>query len=374
MRFLHTSDWQLGKPFGRAPAEARNAFQEARLDVIDTIAAAARKNNAPTVLVAGDVFDNSEPGDRVFRQALARMKAAHDVTWILLPGNHDPARADGLWSRLSAEAPANVRPCLEAAAVELSPDCFVLPAPLQFKRSLDDPTAWFDTADIPAGAQRIGLAHGSIQDFGSSDPATNLIAPDRARRSGLDYLALGDWHGRKEIDPRTHYSGTPEADDFGRDTTGVALLVDLPAAGAIPQVSEISTGRYAWTDAAWQLSDAAGLEDLVSALAPGIARKNLVARLTLSGLVTLSERVAIHDHLAQYLAHDIRWLDLRMTDLYCRPTDHDLAEIDAHGVLRDAAERLLALSAEPGSRGRQAAAALERLYVEHQRAQRLAVS
>ena len=374
MRFIHTSDWQLGKPFGRAPAEARSAFQEARLDVIDTIGVAARQNNAPFVLVAGDVFDNSEPGDRIFRQALARIKAAHDVTWFLLPGNHDPARADGLWSRLSGEAPANVRLCLQAAAVELSPDCFVLPAPLQFKRSLDDPTAWFDTADIPAGAQRVGLAHGSIQDFGSSDPATNLIAPDRARRSGLDYLALGDWHGRRQIDIRTHYSGTPEADDFGRETTGVVLLVDLPAAGAVPLVSEIPTGRYAWMDVSWQLSDTAALDGLVSALAPGIERKNFVARLTLSGLVTLAERVAIHDRLAEHLANDIRWLDLRMTDLYCRPTDHDLAEIDAHGVLRDAAERLLALSAEPGPQGRQAAAALERLYVEHQRAQRLAAS
>jgi hypothetical protein len=113
---------------------------------------------------------------------------------------------------------------------------------------------------------------------------------------------------------------------------------------------------------------------LVAALAPEIERKNLVARLTLSGLVTLAERVAVHDRLAEHLANDIRWLDLRMTDLYCRPTDHDLAEIDAHGVLRDAAERLLALSAEPGPQGRQAAVALERLYVEHQRAQRVAVS
>ena len=79
------------------------------------------------------------------------------------------------------------------------------------------------------------------------------------------------------------------------------------------------------------------MSTLVAALAPGIERKNLVARLTLSGLVTLAERVAIHDRLAEHLANDIRWLDLRMTDLYCRPTDHDLAEIDAHGVLRDAA-------------------------------------
>jgi hypothetical protein len=47
----------------------------------------------------------------------------------------------------------------------LSAEAFVLPAPLQFKRSLDDPTAWFNRAEIPAGALRIGLAHGSIQEF-----------------------------------------------------------------------------------------------------------------------------------------------------------------------------------------------------------------
>lgn len=62
MRFIHTSDWQLGKPFGRVPAEARAALGEARLDAIDRIAAAARANGAPLVLVAGDVFDSPEPG------------------------------------------------------------------------------------------------------------------------------------------------------------------------------------------------------------------------------------------------------------------------------------------------------------------------
>lgn len=374
MRFIHTSDWQLGKPFGRAPADARTAFQEARLDAIDTIGVAARKNNAPFVLVAGDVFDNSEPGDRVFRQALARMKAAHDITWVLLPGNHDPARSDGLWTRLGTEAPPNVRACTDTSVIELSPDTFVLPAPLQFKRTLEDPTAWFENASVPSCARRIGLAHGSIQEFGSAGQTANLIPPDRARRSGLDYLALGDWHGRKQIDPRTHYSGTPEADDFGREMSGVVLLVELGAAGDIPQVSEIPTGRYVWADTAWQLSNLETLEGLVSALAPGVDRKNLVARISLSGLVTLSERVTIRDRLADSLAHDIRWLDLRMTDLFSRPTDHDLSEIDAHGVLRNAAEQLLILSAESGSQGRKAAAALERLYVEHQRAQRMAVS
>lgn len=372
MRLLHTSDWQLGKPFGRAPVEARLALQESRLDAIDAIGAAARREGAGLVLVAGDVFDNSEPGDRVFRQALARMKSAHDVRWLLLPGNHDPARADGLWTRLAAEAPDNVQACLEAEPVTLDDGVVLLPAPLQYKRTLDDPTAWFDHAVTPTGARRIGLAHGSIQEFGSGAETTNLLPPDRAKRSGLDYLALGDWHGRKQIDARTFYSGTPEPDDFGRDVTGLALLVELGGPGEPPRVKDLPIGRYVWTEAAWQMSADQELEALIAGLAPGVDRKYLVARIAISGVVTLGERVAIRDRLENGLAHDIRWMDLSTSDLFARPTDHDLSDIDAHGVLRDAAERLRALSAEPGATGRQAAMALERLYVEHQRAQRLA--
>lgn len=372
MRFIHTSDWQLGKPFGRVPEDARNVLQEARLDAIDTIADAARLNGVELVLVAGDVFDSSEPGDRVFRQALARMKAAPEVRWVLLPGNHDPARADGLWSRIAAEAPQNVLTCVKPVPLQLSELAWVLPAPLQFKRGLEDPTAWFDMAETPPGARRVGLAHGSIRNFSSSTYTTNLIAPDCAKKAGLDYLALGDWHGRVEVDLFTHYSGTPEPDDFGRDVTGMVLLVELRGGGAPPEVRELKTGRHRWEEAAWTLSTQEDLDPFLNGLARGTPRKDLVARLRLSGVVTLADRVAILDRLEGELANEIRWLDLYAGDLYARPTDHDLADIDANGVLREAAEQLQAMSAEGGTAGRRAAAALERLYVEHQRAQRMA--
>lgn len=369
MRFIHTSDWQLGKPFGRAPEQARAALLEARLDAIDTLATAARREGADIVLVAGDVFDSSEPGDRVYRQALTRMKAAADIRWVLLPGNHDPARADGLWSRLVGEAPPTVTVCLEPQPLELADGFWLLPAPLQFKRALDDPTAWFDQAETPAGAKRIGLAHGPIRDFGSSGTAANLIAPDRARRSDLAYLALGDWHGRREIDPLTYYSGTPEPDDFDREVSGVALRVHLN--GESPDVADVPIGRYHWAAESWSLSSAEELDGLLAALAPAVERRNLVARLRLSGLLTLAERVVVRDRLESELAHEVRWLDLNLDDLYARPTDADLADIDANGVLRVAAERLQGLSADGGVVGKRAAAALERLYVEQRRASRL---
>lgn len=368
MRFIHTSDWQLGKPFGRAPEEARAALKEARLDAIDRLAAAARAHGAPLVLVAGDVFDSAEPGDRVYRQALSRMKAQADVRFLLLPGNHDPLRADGLWSRLAAETPANVTALVEPKPLDLGEDAVLLPAPLTHKRSLADPTQWLDTAETPPGALRIGLAHGSVQTFGSHTD-TNLLAADRARRAGLAYLALGDWHGRLRIDERTYYSGTPEPDDFGREATGLGLLVEV--SGSAPaQVTDLSIGRHHWREDDWMLSGAGDLAARVAALAPGVPRQDLVVRLTVSGLVTLAERVAVRHQLEDGLAHEVRWLDLRADGLVTRPTDTDLAEIDAQGELRVAADRLRTLAAEGGAEGRLAAAALERLYVEQLRAVR----
>jgi hypothetical protein len=150
------------------PADARQSLQEARLDAIDRIAALARSEGAPIVLVAGDVFDSTEPGDRVLRQALSRMKGAPDVSWYLLPGNHDHAGGEGLWNRLASEAPANVFACLKREPIAIGQGAWLLPAPLMHTRSIDDPTAWFETAGSPAGSCRIGLAHGSITSFAAT--------------------------------------------------------------------------------------------------------------------------------------------------------------------------------------------------------------
>src|SRR3546814_19390652 len=92
MRFIHSSDWQLGKPFGRASEQTSAALLEARLDAIDALAAAARREGAGLVLVAGDVFDSTEPGDRIYRQAMTRRTAADDIRRVLLLGNNDPDR------------------------------------------------------------------------------------------------------------------------------------------------------------------------------------------------------------------------------------------------------------------------------------------
>lgn len=368
VKLIHTADWQLGKPFGKMPDDLRTVLREARLDAIDAIAAVARSQGAEHVLVAGDVFDNPEPGDRLLRQALSRMRDA-GCTWWLLPGNHDYARSEGLWSRLQSDAPSNVKALTEPIAVQMDEQCWLLPAPLAYRRTMGDPTAILDELATPPGATRIGLAHGSIRTFGA-EQQTNLVAPDRAARAGLDYLALGDWHGFLAFGDRSAYSGTPEPDGFGRETTGGVVVVDV-ANGLLPKLQHVSTGRFRWLEAAWHLDDQAALDRELDALRSRTGLAQTLLKLELAGITSLGDRVSIVRRLEDELSHELRWLDFDAGGLNARPTEDDLRDIDTQGALAIAAEQLKQSAAAGGPNASIAAAALERLYVETIRATRL---
>ena len=57
--FLHTADWQLGKPFaGVADVQKRSLLQNERFAVIKRIGNQAKKHRAEFILIAGDLFDS----------------------------------------------------------------------------------------------------------------------------------------------------------------------------------------------------------------------------------------------------------------------------------------------------------------------------
>lgn len=226
--FIHTADWQLGRPFKAFDERIAGLLDAARFEAIDRIAAIARGRNAEHVLVAGDVFDAPGLEAKILRKALERLRKHEAVRWHLLPGNHDHVRPGGLWARLAEIGlPGNVAVHDTAKPSEIAPAVTLLPAPLGARAMSADPTAWMDSCATPAGHLRIGLAHGSIRDFGTAEQSAVRIDPARARRAGLAYLALGDWHGKLRIDDRTWYSGTPEPDRFPDNEPGHVLVVRL---------------------------------------------------------------------------------------------------------------------------------------------------
>lgn len=366
MRFIHTADWQLGKAFGRFDPEVRAALREARYDVIDTIGKLAAESNVGDVLVAGDVFDTEWPEDRTIVQAVSRMQR-HQCHWWLLPGNHDFARNTGLWDRVKAKQAANITVLDKPQPEELTTGVWLLPAPLAFRRNLDDPTSLYDTMETPGANIRIGIAHGSIRGFGSNEETNNLIAIDRAKRSALDYLALGDWHGTLEVDARTWYSGTPETDRFGRDEPGHSLLVEILPGEHPPKVTSIRTGRFQWLERSWVANDTAAFLAASLNLFGTIEASASLLKLKVSGIASLGDRLAMLNSLQEDIRHRVRFLEANADDLVATPSAEDMAELAVEGTLGIAAAKLSARIDQGGVTSGIAKRALERLFVEYAR-------
>src|SRR5262245_2499176 len=88
MRFLHTSDWHLGKALkGRSRREEHQAALAEILDI-------ARRERVDCLLVSGDVFDSHAPppdAERLAFDFLSELKQA-GISAVIIGGNHDHPR------------------------------------------------------------------------------------------------------------------------------------------------------------------------------------------------------------------------------------------------------------------------------------------
>lgn len=343
--FLHTADWQIGRQYPAFEPDNAVPMAAARLEAVHRLAQLAATEGAQAVLVAGDVFDAQTVSDKTVRQLFQAM-AGWAGPWVLLPGNHDAALAESVWSRAQrlGVVPPNVHLALKPEVL-LLPEAglALLPAPLTQRHTHNDLTTWFDTVDTPPGLLRVGLAHGSITGILAEDiDSANPIAPDRATRARLDYLALGDWHGARQIDARTWYSGTPEPDRFRNNEAGLALRVQIDGPGERPVVTPLSVGQLRWQQ--WeaglhQAGDVALLVERLQAMGPAD-----VLDVTLQGELDLAAHQRLDAALAEAEAR-LRSLRVDRHGLRLRPTDADLAALHADGYvgevvaeLRDEAE------------------------------------
>jgi len=198
VRFLHTSDWQIGMK-GGGLGQAGTLVAQQRIETIDRILSIAEEHDADFVLAAGDLFEDNRVSYSDV-EAVARIIRDHpDVEIHAIPGNHD------------------------------------LPGP-------------------GMGGIHIAMAHGHLTTiaFGMHEEGITLpLDPAHVEHAGLDYLALGHWHGTRLIDAedgrcRIAYSGTPEQTSYGEVDAGNVLLVEIEEKGSLPKVEVIRSGQLIW--------------------------------------------------------------------------------------------------------------------------------
>ena len=286
LTFLHSADWQIGKPYARVQdPDKRARLRQVRIEAINRIGAQVAATQARFLLVAGDLFDSPTPSSSdvsAVCQAIGRL----NIPVLVIPGNHDHGAPGSVWhsaffqSEQQRRAP-QLQVLLERRPVELD-DAVVLPCPLLRRSESDDPTSWvrqLNWEEWPANKPRILLAHGSVHGFAAADldadednpsSANNRLQLDAPLLQQLDYVALGDWHGLKAINPKTWYSGTPEPDRFPRnhDYQGGQILAVRVQRGGSPQVTPLATAALEWQQRRVELQSGADLDRLDSELAP----------------------------------------------------------------------------------------------------------
>lgn len=345
MKFIHTADWQIGKQFANIKGDIAAFLREARFDVIKTLASLANQHQVDAILVAGDVFDANEVSDTTIRKTLNAMQE-YKGPWVLLPGNHDPALAQSVWTRMKdlPEKTDNIILALEPEPVSIvDGKLLILPAPLKLRHEYRDLTEWYDTFQAPSAAFKVGLAHGSIEGFlPELAEIHNMISYQRPENADLDYLALGDWHGQLKASAKAWYAGTPEQDRFHDNEPGKALLVTLNKNDKEPMVESLHTGKYQWHRIQFDLYVTKDIEGLDDHFAKYQSAENKIISLHLNGNLSLENRQQLDQLLDSWKAK-FAMLEINDTNLKLSPSEQDLQDFQSAGLLSNTLEKLLAI-------------------------------
>lgn len=369
--FIHTADWQLGKPFGNIRGDAGAFLRKQRIETIGTIGRLATDKKVDFIVVAGDVFDSNIPDHKTVMQAFRQMGESFDGKWFLLPGNHDSAEVRSVWTTIRESFSSENVVCLDEARPYRMADLktVILPAPLKRRQDARDLTTWFDEYEGVEVDIRIGLAHGSLDILAQGrEDAPNTITAKRVESARLDYLALGDWHGTLQAEKRIWYSGTPEPDRFRDNNPGNVLLVSIEKPGALPDVTPLETKHFLWCEFEKEIFRAQDIgavrQELADTRHP---LDRIVLRLSLSGTVNFEERELLDNELDD-LAATLTYMEKDLSGLLESPSDDDLDEIEQVGFVRIAVEKLLAkMNSGDSQESKLARIALHKLYVENKK-------
>ena len=279
MRFLHTSDWHVGKTL-----KGRSRLDEQR-EVLAEIVAIARERQPDAVLIAGDLFDSAAPSapaqGMVVDALLALAKTGAQV--VAIAGNHDHAATLDAYRRLADVAgitlvgavrgPTNGG-VIKFAARSTGEPVVLAVLPFLSQRYAVKAAELVDnvphelggrydemvravlaglTAKFADDAVNLVMTHLTITGgtFGGGERMAQSIfdysVPATVFPEGAHYVALGHLHRRQTLPAPCPvvYCGAPLAVDFGeQDNACVVCLVEA-APGLPARVTDIpiTSGR-----------------------------------------------------------------------------------------------------------------------------------
>jgi DNA repair exonuclease SbcCD nuclease subunit len=300
VRFVHAADLHLDAPFKGVDAtdpRVREALIASTYDALDALVAIAVGQSVDFVVIAGDVYNESERSLRAefaFRDACVRLAQA-GIRVFVARGNHDPASARP--SGITLPENVHVFSEHEVERVEFKRDgqlaCALYGRSFRtaaeksnlasgFRRASGDPVA-------------IGVLHANVGGRTDHEPYAPCSLED-LRAARMDYWALGHIHKPETLGerPAIAYSGCTQGLTPNESGLRGCRVVTLAEDG-ISSAEFAPTSSVVWAHEAVDLGALETIEDVMGAIGGAVddvARASegrpCVLRLELTG------RTAVH--------------------------------------------------------------------------------
>lgn len=350
VRFIHTSDWQLGMTRAYLSDEAAARFSQARIDAITQLGQAAQDQGAQFIVVAGDVFESNHLSRQILLRTIDALTAL-PVPVFLLPGNHDPLDAASIFltpELLAAPEHIVVLRDMQPVAVPGVPGVEVVGAPWRTKHPNGDLCAEMAAQLEPAeGVVRIAVGHGQVDKLSPDLSRPEIIAVADIEKAlqaqKFHYLALGDRHSVYCVghSGRIWYSGAPVATAFVEDKPNHALLVDLDG-NAGCAVEPLAIGAWEFVAEHRTLNDAEDFEAFRQWLEALPNKQCHAVKVSFTGSISLALAAQL-DELME--GQEARFASLRrrerLTDLAIVPDQLDEDSVVLTGYAKSAWDELL---------------------------------
>lgn len=354
VRFIHSSDWQLGMTRAFLSEDAAPRFGQARIDAITRLGELAIEHDAAFIVVAGDVFESNQLSRQTVSRTRDALKAL-PVPIYLLPGNHDPL--DGSSIFLTEEFVGDADGVFVIRNTDPMPvpgldGVEVVGAPWRTKHPNSDLCAELVACLEPASNTiRVAVAHGQVDTLSpdkSRPEIIDLATAEAAINDGrIQYLALGDRHSRTDVGTtgRIWYSGAPVATDFDEIDPGKALLVELNRSGQC-DVRDLRVGDWVFIAEHYSLSSSEDLVHIREAITNLPNKARTILKVGFTGTVNLATAAKL-DELFEEQAQSFASIRRRerTTDLAILPDELDQDSVELGGYAKDAWNELLEDSA-----------------------------
>ncbi len=252
MRFIHTSDWHLGRQFHNVSLLEDQRF------VLSQLIALIAEHQVDALVIAGDIYDRSVPpaaAVQLLDEVLHKICNELNTPVIMIPGNHDGAERLGFASRHLSQAGLHIISDLKqmTTPVTIGTVCFYgIPYndPETVRHSFDTDVADYDEAHAflvnqihqvkSADTLNVLISHCYLAGSEASESERPLSIGGAEQVSvesvqGFDYVALGHLHSpQSRGSDRIRYSGSLLKYSFSEVTQKKGVtLVELADDGAI---------------------------------------------------------------------------------------------------------------------------------------------